>query len=177
MQAFGKRISNWWLLVLVPVAVVAFPALLIGFFMVNNLAGALLGPPAIWNRTWHSPSRQDIVGRYSESERHLDDTNPSPAASLTLEANGSMTVENLPTVESQPTGFGQINCTLSGTGSWSGPDELQQIDLTLVSDRRPGSCESGSYGSLELAGHSRPYRLYWTVGDPDSGTGIWFRRN
>jgi hypothetical protein len=142
MQSFGKRISNWWLLALVPVAVVALPVLLMGFFMANNLAGALFGPPAIWNRTWHNPPRQNIVGSYSESERHLDDTSPSSAASLTLEANGSMAVANL------PTDFGQITCTLSGAGSWSGPGVHQEIDLTVVSDRRPGSCESGSYASL-----------------------------
>ena len=170
MQAFGKRISNWWLLALVPLAVGALPALLMGYFMANNLAGALFGPPAIWNRTWHNPPRQDVVGSYLESERHLDDTAPSSAASLILEANGLMTVASL------PIDFGQITCTLSGTGSWRGPDENQQIDLTVVSDKNPGSCESGSYGSLELAGHSKPYRLYWTVGDPDSGPGVWFRK-
>ncbi len=80
-----------------------------------------------------------------------------------------MTVANL------PANFGTSTCTLSGTGSWAGPDD-DGIRLTVVSDEHPGSCKTGSYAGLELAGHSRPYRLYWIVGDPDSGTGVWFRR-
>jgi len=31
-------------------------------------------------------------------------------------------------------------------------------------------------GELELAGHSQPYSLYLVIGDPDSGTGIWFKK-
>jgi hypothetical protein len=140
-----------------------------GFFMANNLAGAIFGPPAIWNRTWQTPPREDLEGNYVESERHLDDSGPSEAASLTLQADGSMTVANL------PANFGSATCTLSGTGSWQGPDD-EGIRLTVVSDQHPSSCQSDSYAGLDLAGHSEPYRLYWIVGDPDSGTGIWFRK-
>jgi hypothetical protein len=154
--------------VLVPIAFIASPILLMGFFMANNLAGAMFGPPAIWNRPWQIPPREDLVGNYMESERHLDDSSPPAAASLTLQADGSMTVANL------PANFGASTCTLSGTGSWKGPDD-EGIRLTVVSDLNPGSCQSGSYAGLELAGHSKPYRLYWIVGDPDSGTGVWFR--
>ena len=120
MEVFGKRISKFWLFALVPVAIVAFPLFLMGLFMVNNLAGAVVGPPAIWNRTWHSPPRQTIVGNYAESERHLDDARPSTAASLSLNANGSVIVANL------PTDFGPTTCTMSGTGTWSGPDQDQE---------------------------------------------------
>ena len=140
-----------------------------GFFMANNFAGAMFGPPAIWNRPWQIPPREDLVGNYMESERHLDDSSPPAAASLTLQADGSMAVANL------PANFGASNCTLSGTGSWKGPDDVG-IRLTVVSDLNPGSCQSGSYAGLELAGHSKPYHLYWIVGDPDSGTGVWFRK-
>jgi hypothetical protein len=137
--------------------------------MANNFAGAMFGPPAIWNRPWQTPPRKDLVGSYMESERHLDDSSPPAAASLTLQADGSMTVGNL------PANFGTSTCTLSGTGSWKGPAD-DGIRLTVVSDQHPGSCQSGSYAGLELAGHSRPYRLYWIVGDPDSGTGVWLRK-
>ena len=169
MQAFGKRFSNWWLLALVPIGLIALPVLLMGFFMANNLAGALFGPPAIWNRPWRVPPRDELVGHYMESERRLDESRPPAPASLTLQADGSMIVANL------PADFGTSTCTLSGRGSWAGPDD-DGIRLTVVSDEHPGSCQTGSYGGLELAGHSKPYRLYWTVGDPDSGTGVWFRR-
>ena len=168
MRAFGKRFSNWWLLALVPVGLIAAPVLLMGFFMANNLAGALFGPPAIWNRPWQVPDREELVGPYMESERHLDESRTPAPAGLTLRGDGSMTVANL------PADFGTSTCTLSGRGSWAGPDN-DGIRLTVVSDEHPGSCQTGSYAGLELAGHSRPYRLYWIVGDPDSGTGVWFR--
>lgn len=130
MQAFGKRFSNWWLLALVPIALIASPILLMGFFLANNLAGALIGPPAIWNRPWQTPPRKDLVGNYMESERHLDDSSPPGVASLTLQADGSLTVGNL------PASFGTSSCTLSGTGSWKGSDD-DGIRLTVVS--RPTS--------------------------------------
>jgi hypothetical protein len=69
------------------------------------------------------------------------------------------------------------NCTLSGDGTWSVPDD-QKIDLILVSTLagENGLCKAGSYEFIQLAGHSRPYKLYWVVGDPDSGTGVWLAR-
>jgi hypothetical protein len=87
-----------------------------------------------------------------------------------LQADGLMMVANL------PADFGTSTCTLSGTGSWKAPDD-DGLRLTLISDQRPSSCPSGTYGGLELAGHSKPYRLYWIVGDPDSGTGVWFSKH
>jgi len=130
----------------------------------------MLGPPAIWNRTWSSPPRSDVAGKYSESERHLDQDGP-PSATLALEADGSMIVNNLPYE------FGISSCVLAGKGAWTGPDEDEMINLEVISVGSPGSCGSGSYPFLELAGHFKPYKLYWVVGDPDSGTGIWLHRN
>jgi hypothetical protein len=117
MQAFGKKFSKWSLLGLIPVVVLCMPMLLMGFFMANDFAGAVFGPPAIWNRPWQVPPRKDLAGVYMESERHLDDSSSSAAASLTLQADGSMTVANLPAT------FGTSTCTLSGEGSWKGPDD------------------------------------------------------
>lgn len=172
MQLFGRQLSNWWLLLIPPLLILAQPLLLMMFFMGNGLAGAIIGPPAIWNRTWHSPPRSDVVGKYLESGRHLHDQgNELPAANLTLESDGSMAVANLPLE------FGETSCSLSGEGSWTGPDYDQQIGLNVTSNGAAGSCESGSYSFLELAGHSKPYKLYWVVGDPDSGYGIWLQRN
>jgi hypothetical protein len=168
MQAFGKKFSKRWLLGLIPVVFIALPILVMGFFMANDFAGAMFGPPAIWNRPREVPPRKDLVGVYLESERHVDSNSSSAAASLTLQADGSMMVANL------PADFGTTTCTLSGKGSWKGPDD-DGLRLEVVSDQRAGSCQSGSYAGLELAGHSQPYRLYWIVGDPDSGTGVWFR--
>jgi hypothetical protein len=170
MRVFGWHISKWWLLLFVPVCVLALPLLLMGFFAANSLAGAIIGPPAIWNRPWHSPPREDLVGRYVETERHWNRPKTGPDAVLELNRDGSMRVSAFPYE------FWPNTCTLSGTGRWSGPDEDRDIILAVTSDGAPGSCESGSYSYIEIARHSKPYDLYWILGDPDSGTGVWLKR-
>jgi hypothetical protein len=167
MQVFGKQISKWWLLLLAPLSLVALPLLMILCFAVNNFAGAIVGPPAIWNRTRHTLEHNDLVGSYKETERRWDRPKNGSGAALDLHADGSMTVSNLPD-DSITT-----SCLMSGKGTWSGPDGDEKLDLNLISDGAQGSCESGSYQLLELAGQSKPYSLYWVLGDPDSGTGIW----
>ena len=139
-------------------------------FAGNNFIGAIIGPPAVWERTHHSPPREDIVGRYKESKRTWDQAKSGPDAMLELRGDGSMAVEALPEDSITST------CILSGTGQWEGPNEDQMLYLVVNSNGAPGSCRSGSYGPLELAGHSKPYGLYWVLGDPDSGTGIWFKQ-
>jgi hypothetical protein len=171
MQILRRRISNWWLLLIPPALLLASPALLKLFFMGNNLAGAVFGPPAIWNRPWHTPRRSDLPGRYLGPERHLDHESTLSSSSLTLNPDGSMIVAGLPAE------FGEASCTLSGTGNWTGPDEDQKIDLILISKGSFGTCEAGLYSSLQLAGYFKPYSLYWIIGDPDSGIGIWLKRN
>ena len=111
MRAFGRQFSNWWLLALAPIALIALPVLLMGFFVGNEVAGAIVGPPAIGNRPWRVPSRPDLIGTYTESERHLDESRQPAVAGLVLRADGSMTVANL------PADFGRSTCTLSGSGS------------------------------------------------------------
>ena len=67
-------------------------------------------------------------------------------------------------------------CILSGSGKWDDLGGDQEVNLYVVTDGAPGSCESGSYGLMELVGHSKPYGLYWVLGDPDSGMGVWLKR-
>jgi hypothetical protein len=170
VRLFSRQISNWWLLLLVPVVLISLPVLLICFFAANNLIGAIIGSPAIWNRPPHSPPREDLVGRYVESERHWDRSKNGPDAALELNKDGSMRVSNLPEDVITST------CILSGSGRWSGPDEDQNIHLIVTSDGSPGACASGSWVFLEVARRSKPYDLYWVLGDPDSGTGIWLKK-
>jgi hypothetical protein len=168
----GRQISKWWLLLIPPLLLIVSPVLLMFLFIGSNLARGAIGPPAIWNPPWQTPTHLDLVGKYSESERHLDSDTVSRTASLELNADGSMIVADLPV----PAEFGKASCVLSGAGRWSGPHGDEMVDLDFVSDRSSGSCESSSYSFLEVTGRSKPYGLYWIVGDPDSGTGIWLKR-
>ena len=170
MQALGRHISKWWLLLLVPVVLLGIPFLLLEFIVGSHIVGGVFGPPAIWERTRRSPPRGDLVGAYIEVERHWDHSKTGPNASLQLRSDGSMSVHTLPLDD------GMHVCMLSGTGKWEGPRGDQELDLDLISDGAPDSCKSGNYGSLQLAGNSTPYRLYWVLSDPDSGTGIWLKR-
>jgi len=167
MRVFGRQISKWWLL---PSGlIVCSPLLLPLFFAANNFAGAIVGPPAIWDVPFRHPSQDDLVGRYVESERHGYSEYAGPAV-LELKSDGTMTVNDL------PQDSGTNTCTLSGSGSWRAPGG-QEVGLDFNSDGAPGICKSGWYASsLEVAGHSKSYKLYWVLGDPDSGTGIWLKR-
>jgi hypothetical protein len=155
------------MLLAIPILILGAPVLLMGFFAANNLAGAILGPPAMWERPSSTPPNQDIAGEYQESFRQTGDQTHGKAASLTLWADGTMAVDGLPYE------FYPKTCTVSGTGRWNGPDgEDQQIYLVVTSKDGPGVCASGEYPGLEVTGRSKPYGLYWVIGDPDSGTGV-----
>lgn len=169
MRILGPSISAWWLLLLVPLCVVSLPVLVILFFAANNFASAILGPPALWNRPWNSPARAALIGRYSESERRWSEMS-SPPAALELRSDGSASAWNLPSEVALRT------CVISGAGSWSGPNQEGQIRIDFPKSVTTGACQVAEtgYASLALAGHSQPYSLYLVIGDPDSGTGIWF---
>ena len=170
MRLFGRTISKWWLLLVIPLVVVGAPVLLPFFFIGNGLIGGLVGPPAIWNRSWHTASREDLIGRYVESERHWDRVKTGADSVLELRSDGTISVAALP--DDSITS----SCTLSGGGRWSSPDEWNKFSLEVVSDNSPDSCPSGSYSLIEVVGRSKPYDLYWVLGDPDSGTGVWLKR-
>lgn len=170
MRAFGRDVSKWWLLLVAALVILGVPMLLGLFFLGNNLAGAILGPPAIWNRPSHSPGRDELAGRYVETKRNWDREQKGPDAMLDLKIDGTMTVSNLPEDDIDST------CNVSGSGSWGGPDENMRIDLIVTSVAGPASCAPDTYPLMEIAGHSKPYKLYWVLGDPDSGTGVWLKR-
>jgi hypothetical protein len=173
MRVLGRRFSNWWLLLLVPVLLVvllpvpAFMSLLIG----SHMLAAIVGPPAIWNMPLHAPVRADLVGRYVESERHWYGPKAQTRAALELRSDGTMTVNDL------PVDFASSTCTLSGIGTWTGPDTDRHLHLVLPSNESGDACQSGDYPLVEIAGHSKPYELYWVLGDPDEGTGVWLKRH
>jgi hypothetical protein len=165
-----RSMSAWWLLFLVPVCILSLPVLLVLFFAANNLAGAIWGPPAPWNRPWRSPAPAALIGRYSESERRWSEMTSRPQAALELRTDGSAYAWNLLSEVALRT------CVVSGAGTWSGPDQEGQVGIDFPKAVTTGECQAGApgYASFALAGHSQPYRLYLIIEDPDSGTGIWF---
>ncbi len=83
-------------------------------------------------------------------------------------------------VSSLPSQSKLTTCTLSARGFWGGPYG-GKIDIRFPPDKTTSdggavTCDKSSYWSVQLTGRSRPYGLYMSVGDPDSGTGIWFKR-
>ncbi len=170
MRAFGRGLSRWWLLVLVPVALLASPLPIILLFAGSHVAGAILGPLAIWSRTRHAPPRQDLVGTYRESKRSWARAGDGSHATLELRSDGTMRVDDLPNDNVTSV------CKLSGAGAWSGPYTDRTIVLHVVSARVPGACQSGADYGVQLIHQPQPYGLYWVLGDPDSGTGIWLTR-
>lgn len=171
MCILGRSISAWWLLLLVPIGILCLPALLILFFAANNFAHAIFGPPAIWNRPTNPPPPAAVVGRYAESERSWSEMVTPPAA-LELRGDRSASVRNLPSEAALRT------CVISGAGHWSGPDQDGPVRIDFPQSVTTNACHVAepAYASFELAGHSQPYSLYLVIGDPDSGTGIWFKR-
>jgi hypothetical protein len=76
MLVGGNRISAWWLLLLIPILPIGVPSLLILFFALNNFAGVIFGPPAIWSRTWNAPPSADLVGRYVDRTLYATRSRP-----------------------------------------------------------------------------------------------------
>ena len=158
MRLFGRTISRWWLLLTIPLVVLGAPVLLILFFAGNNLAGAILGPPAIWNRPSGAIQPTDLVGKYVETKRRSEWPKFGPGAVVELYANGTMQMSNLDT-----------SCTSTGTGRWQVmPDQKVAIHI------ESGQCET--WIDMEIVGRSKPYGFYEPFGDPDSGNGMWLER-
>jgi hypothetical protein len=170
MRIAARGIPRWWLMLAAAALVLGLPLFLIATSTTHHLSRAVLGPPAIWERPWHTPPIASLTGSYIETSRVVD-SNDSPAkATLQLHANGSMEAHGL--LLDWPD-----TCIVSGTGTWAttGGD---RIILYVHADTARNRCDDGSYKALAIAGQSKPYRFYWNVGNPDSvdrdsNEGIW----
>jgi len=177
MKILRWRFSNWWLSVIIPIGIILVPVFFFGLIVASHLAGAVLGPPAIWNRPLTTPSRSEIAGSYHEVKRVWQDGISGPHATLRLKDDGTMTVTNLPKSD------GIESCMLSASGTWGmSLDDVSGIDLTVLKTDSSTTCKLeglpyGISGAFNIAGHRKPYSLYWILGDPDSGEGIWFNRD
>lgn len=121
----------------------------------------------------HLREKNLSVPTRNRSGTGIDRSEMNNHAALELHEDGSMKVSGLPFESITST------CMLSGSGKWSGPtggNDLVTIDLILIDKDAHGSCTPDSYSFLELVGHAKPYGLYWVLGDPDSGTGVWLKK-
>jgi hypothetical protein len=169
----GKKVSRWWLSLFVPLFLIALPFILLLPIIVGNVAHGFFGPPAIWNRPRNLPPISDLVGNYVESEQNWEDKPTHIPATLHLNTDGSMTVQNLPYME------GEARCTMTGSGKWQqgGTSDHHRVFLIFTPSHEGSSaCKAGEYAAFELAGHSAPYSLYWVLDDPDLGMGVWMKR-
>jgi hypothetical protein len=188
MQIFKRRISNWWLVLIVLVLLLTPFALIVG----GHVVGGIVGPPAVWRMPRKMPDRELLVGTYVESSNNIYGASSEYAnvagskpgsAEITLNEDGLMTVQDLPVDDTTGSQSGKSRiCLMSGTGRWEAKfaDPGESLSLFLNNATSPSlalkSCDP-KYGlSAAFMGQSKPYAIYLGVGDPDSGVGIEFRQ-
>jgi hypothetical protein len=144
------------------------------------IVGLLIGPFSIWNTPSHAPPPRDVAGIYtpddaSRAEWTREHVNLSALSYIRLNEDHTVEVHDMPVFDA----FGQSqNCQCSATGKWTFDESSYgvKLDLNLTSTApAPNTKPCTDYGAMiELVGRHQPYRLYQTIGDPDSGTGITY---
>jgi hypothetical protein len=172
--------KRWLLLLLIPVAIVAVPVLLFGMLIGTRLLSMVAGPVNIFNTPGHAPSAAEIAGYYRLSK----DVNRAPRGGILSERAGfSLGSDHRLEMTEMPAfdGFGEsLNCDYNGTGSWSSSsdgDVQLYLSIETSTPSRPGkqtSCGATGSGGFEVLGHSRPYRIWYWIGDPDSEQGLTY---
>ena len=145
----------------------------------------LLSYPWFWDYTRTKPRDADLEGTYGVLKLRL----PSALAqtvrgkepALSLKADHTAVFTDVPKFD----GFGdELVCRLSGSANWelglfnSGAGwsvEFHNYHPALEATKPECNLKDTSWSILVLSQHA-PYRLYKTVGDPDSDTGIEYRR-
>jgi hypothetical protein len=142
--------------------------------------------PRFWDYSKTRPKDADLVGTYKlltlrlaiDLDRSVRGKDPT----LILKADHSAVLTDVPEFDSS----GQkLVCRLSGTSNWDLDDEInsgwgwsvafQNYHSATTPPTRECSYENRLWGILVLSRHAT-YRLYAIVGDPDSDTGIEFKK-
>jgi len=183
-----QRRKRWlWLLLIpgVPAAVLLVLFLPFALIAGSQMMGAFFGPVNVWNSTSKMPAEADIQGHYQISESDSRNTVKDyglrvPADSgFMLGANHVLEVHNLPKFD----GFGKpAGCAYNGTGRWSlykNPAEIElDLNITTVSPTEGESlpsCPPEHFGAFAVLGHSKPYRFWYYVDDPDLDEGLTYK--
>ena len=144
----------------------------------------LMSYPWFWDYTRAKPKESDLPGGYkilkirlsTDLAKQIREQQPS----VTLSADHTALLANFPRFD----GFGdRVDCTRSGIADWSLDKDLGASDgwQLAFKNYRPSmpaaACgQEDSIWPVLLLGQKPPYRLYLTVGDPDSDTGIEFQK-
>ncbi len=160
MSSLTKRQA--WGVAIVAILVLLSPVFLIAFLMADNFLRALFSPTR--DAVVVEPTRNALAGTYV-----------SLAATLTLRADQTFEVTNLPSFDMEGE---RQSCEWNGVGRWT----LHRSSLGLLltdSSRAHGkiNCSEGTQdNSFVVLGQQPPYKLYLVIGDPDSGEGLDFVR-
>jgi len=157
-------------------------------FLCCLLAGCrpppLLSYPWFWDYTRAKPKEADLSGKYEVLKIRLStdlaESLQARKPSVTLNADHTALLDNFPRFD----GFGdRIDCSRTGTADWLLDKDLGASDgwQLAFKNYRPSvpaaACGvENSIWPVLLLGQKPPYRLYLTVGDPDSDTGIEFNK-
>jgi hypothetical protein len=146
----------------------------------------LLSYPWFWDYTRTKPNDAELEGTYGVLKLRL----PSALARsvrekepvISLKADHTVVFTDVPKFD----GFGdELICRLSGSANWelrgllntgaSWSIEFQNYRPALEVTKPECRLKNTMWSILVLSQHA-PYRLYTTVGDPDSDTGVEYRR-
>lgn len=145
----------------------------------------LFSYPHFWDFTRSKPNDSDIVGTYKVIELRVPDDLMSSVqqkpSTLTLNADHSAMFTDFAVFDA----FGDtLRCRLSGKGTWQleryvSADgwQVDFDDFHPTTKPTAPECDRERTGwPLTILGQHAPYRLYDYVGDPDSDTGIEYRK-
>jgi len=157
---------------------------LLGCMLTSCRPPPLMSYPWFWDYTRARPKEADLSGRYKilkvrlsgELAKSLQERDPS----VTVNVDNTAVLANFPSFD----GFGdRIDCNRTGTADWSLDKDLgASSGWQLAFENYRPSTASAACGQenaiwpVLLLRQKPPYRLYLTVGDPDSDTGIEFQK-
>ena len=128
------------------------------------------------------PAAADLAGVYAltpEAREFLIERKGYPAsvadARIAVSAGGQVVISHLP--DCAVDGFGEPHgAFLNGRGTWTLEKEFLGYGLTL--EIAPGETLSAGFyqGWIAIRRRSPPYELELTIGDPDSGERLRYRR-
>ncbi len=182
----GRRQYRWlWLLAILPLIPILTMLLFFGMATGSRLVSTLTGPVNLWNTSSKNPRSEDLAGWYKLADTHSNDRKlpelfVSERSGFLLRADHTLEVIDLPAFDN----FGQArDCHFNGTGTWSlygAPGQIE-LNMHLLAARSADrgslpACGPENFSSFVLLGHSLPYRLWYSIGDPDEDEGLLYGR-